>query len=227
MKRNPALTWVIFIFAASLLLIILYTAGLSGNGDNNSILRDKAVIWKHVKLRNMESILQGNMNNQDIMNSLINPNQVEWDNEMNDSKLDKITNSRNQSYYMKSPYFNFSSNFDSNVNPDGNRIESVQAYKVLEEFEGIDEVPLKDIALAKVPNTVYYVWCPNKTLEFRQFLGILSIWKIMRPNIIEFRHQYPLVQDNYNNWIDELKEIIPEFVTEQFTSVYDKGELGS
>ena len=98
------------------------------------------------------------------------------------------------------------------------KTESVHAAQVLQEFEGIKELSLDALAEAKVPNTVYYLWCPNHTLEFRQYLGILSIWKIMRPDIIEFHHQFPLKPDKYNNWLEELQKQIPGFVLKPFSS---------
>lgn len=118
-------------------------------------------------------------------------------------------------------------NFPPSVNISDNNLVSVHALKVLQEFQGIQEVPLDELAAAKVPNTVYYVWCSNRTLEFRHFLGILSVWKIMRPTSIELHHQYPLKFDNYNNWINELQNNIPEFVTKQFNAGYYKAELES
>ena len=234
MKRSQTRSCVVIISAASLVLIIMYITGFHGPG--NSLVRDKTGTGKDVRLRNVENILQGQgtMNKQEYYELQWRHNEQnnsESSNNLNDPdnilmKADKL-NYKDQSKYLKSPYFNSSPNIGTNDDQDGKMLESVQAHKVLQEFEGIQEVPLIDLAQVKVPKTVYYIWCPNKTLEFRQFLGILSIWKIMQPDAIEFHHQYPLISDNYNDWIDELKQMIPEFVTVQFPSVQDKGELGT
>ena len=231
---------IVFICAISVVLslfIMVYSIE-EFSGVSNIIVRRETVKQNDVKLRNVENILKGEgmSYEEDSVNSVFHYDQVMWDDkETSDYGSKRLLNNlvtltrpnyKSQSVQMERSSSNFSTNFGTTKNQDGTtRIESVQAHKVLQEFEGIHEVPLTDIAQAKVPNIVYYVWCPNRTLEFRQFLGILSIWKIMRPNVIEFRHQYPLVRDDYNNWVEELKEMIPEFVTVQFTSIHDKGDF--
>ena len=231
---------IVFICAISVVLslIIMVYSVEEFSGLRNNIVRRETVKQNDVKLRNVENLLKGKgmSDDEDSVNSLFHYDQVKWeDKETSDYGSKRLLNNlvtltrlnyKSQFGQMERSLSNVSTNFGTTKNQEGTkRIESVQAHKVLQEFEGIHEVPLIDITQAKVPNTVYYVWCPNRTLEFRQFLGILSIWKIMRPNIIEFRHQYPLVRDDYNNWVEELKEMIPEFVTVQFTSIHDKGEF--
>ena len=105
-------------------------------------------------------------------------------------------------------------------------LETVHTDKVLHEFGGMTEVDLNDLVKAKVHNTVHYVWCPNKTLEFKQYLGLISIWKVLRPDILEFHHQFPLKSDKYNNWIYELQKSIPAFVTKPLPQHWDGSERG-
>ena len=105
-------------------------------------------------------------------------------------------------------------------------LDAIHAEKVLSEFEGMVETDLKDLVTAKVQNTVHYVWCPNKTLEFKQYLGIISIWKVLRPDILEFHHQHPLKSHKYNNWIDELQKSIPAFFTKPLPLHWDGNERG-
>ena len=226
------------IFALSLFLALIIIKNSTGelSYSSTNMVKRVTVNRKYARLRNVESILENEDNNVNLFDLDVAP----FDNEATNSHestihfnklktLSRPTYKRQKiSTYHKATSINLTLDKNGTANTvknhDGTKLESREVSRVLQEFEGVHEIPLKDIAQTKVPNTVYFVWCPNRTIEFRHFLGILSIWKIMRPNIIEFNHQYPIVQDDYNNWIQELKEMIPEFVTVQFASIYDKGE---
>ncbi|XP_060069898.1 uncharacterized protein LOC132549930 [Ylistrum balloti] len=65
-----------------------------------------------------------------------------------------------------------------------------------------------------IPNSIHIVWCHNRSLHFENYLSILSAWKIMQPDIIEFHTKYDIHggQDKYNYWFEDLKKTIPGFV---------------
>lgn len=112
---------------------------------------------------------------------------------------------------------------------DGDRnrsLDTIHADKVVHEFEGMTNPDIDELLQSKVINTVHYVWCQNKTLQFKQYLGILSIWKVLRPDILEFHHEFPLKSYNYNNWIDELQKMIPGFVAKPLPKHWDGSEKG-
>ena len=38
-----------------------------------------------------------------------------------------------------------------------------------------------------ITNTVHYVWCGNSTFEYRHFLSVMSVWRELEPDAIEFK----------------------------------------
>ena len=66
------------------------------------------------------------------------------------------------------------------------------------------------IKLDHVPNIVHYIWFPenphNNSLDFRQYLSILSVHKFIRPNHIYFH-----TNDHPGGFYWNLAEKIPEF----------------
>ncbi|XP_005110358.2 uncharacterized protein LOC101855219 [Aplysia californica] len=70
---------------------------------------------------------------------------------------------------------------------------------------------LKELENRVVPNIVFYVWCGNRTFEYRHFLGVLSVWYQMEPDIIEFRYEMDPIEDKYNNWFTMLRTHIAAF----------------
>ena len=109
---------------------------------------------------------------------------------------------------------------------DKHNLDTVHSDKVLHEFQGMEEADIDELVKSNVINTVHYVWCSNKSIEFSQFLGILSIWKILRPDILEFHHQFPLTSDKYNDWFEELQKLIPGFVAKPLPKHWDGEEKG-
>ena len=105
-------------------------------------------------------------------------------------------------------------------------LDTIHGSKVLHELQGIVESDVNALVKSKVLNTVHYVWCPNKTIEFSQFLGILSIWKVLRPDILEFHHQFPILSDKYNDWFQELQKLIPGLVPKSIPEHWDGEEYG-
>ena len=64
-----------------------------------------------------------------------------------------------------------------------------------------------------IPNTVFYIWCGKRWLEFHHYLSIKSVIQELRPdNLILYYDEEP-VQDYwiYNTWFKELKEEYPFF----------------
>ncbi|XP_046543777.1 uncharacterized protein LOC124253969 [Haliotis rubra] len=65
-----------------------------------------------------------------------------------------------------------------------------------------------DLGQHVVPNTVFYVWCGNRTFEYIHYLSVRSVWTHMEPDVLEIHYKIPPRQDKYNDWLDELKSSI-------------------
>ena len=96
--------------------------------------------------------------------------------------------------------------------------------RMFQELDVYDANELKDYI---VPNTVHYVWCHKHTIRYEHYLSILSAWKFLRPDIIEFHHLHNISDtDIYNMWLRELKQQIPGLLVEKLPEHWDYEEYG-
>ncbi|GFO30337.1 hypothetical protein PoB_005684200 [Plakobranchus ocellatus] len=72
-----------------------------------------------------------------------------------------------------------------------------------------------------IPNTVHYIWCGNRTFEYRHFLSVMAVWKVLEPDAIEFRYENEPREDKYNTWYSQIRShlavfqasLLPDWVT--------------
>ncbi|GFR75243.1 hypothetical protein ElyMa_002182600 [Elysia marginata] len=62
-----------------------------------------------------------------------------------------------------------------------------------------------------VPNTVHYIWCGNGTFGYRHFLSVMSVWRVLEPDAIEFRYETRPKEDKYNTWFTFIRTHLPAF----------------
>src|SRR6218665_4002524 len=62
---------------------------------------------------------------------------------------------------------------------------------------------------------VYYLWCTNKSFEFRNYLSVTSVVKHLEPDkVVLFYKDYPIVDPNIDNiWLDEILQKYPYLET--------------
>ena len=95
-------------------------------------------------------------------------------------------------------------------------------------FKGYDELPLSELENNYVPNEIYYVWCYNRTIEFKNYLSIMAAWKLMRPDSITFYTKHSITDNNehYNFWLSELLTSVSGFKVEKLPRSWDRDEHG-
>ncbi|XP_059150766.1 uncharacterized protein LOC131937390 isoform X2 [Physella acuta] len=67
----------------------------------------------------------------------------------------------------------------------------------------------------EIPSTAYYVWCGDKPFTFGDYLGILSIVKILEPlRIFFYYNKLPSTTEGffYHSWFPELKQSLANLV---------------
>ena len=104
--------------------------------------------------------------------------------------------------------------------------DNFEAEVVLHELAGLRESGLSELGTNKIINTVHYVWCDNKTFDFRNYLSIMSVWKILRPDIIEFHQKVAPQSDKYDNWLVEIQKTIPNFIMKEIPPNWDGDDNG-
>jgi len=104
--------------------------------------------------------------------------------------------------------------------------EGIEAKVVLKEFAGFHDAGIKSMENTSVMNTVHYVWCGNKTFEFTHYVSVLSVWKTLQPDIIEFHVQFPPISDKYNQWFEEIVRTIPGLVVKSLPRYWDGDDKG-
>ncbi|KAK3100178.1 hypothetical protein FSP39_015819 [Pinctada imbricata] len=83
-------------------------------------------------------------------------------------------------------------------------------------FMDIEYYNVSELGDFEIPNTVHYVWCYDHTIKYEQYLSIISVWKLMRPDIIEFHCRYNISEDDpYDMWLKEIKMKISGFVVKR------------
>jgi len=97
---------------------------------------------------------------------------------------------------------------------------------VQNELLGFRKMDIEDLGKNDIVHTVHYVWCGNKTFTFKNYLSILSVWKLLRPDIIEFHMTGAPIYDKYNDWFEEIKRTIPGFVARAMPQHWDGEEKG-
>ncbi|XP_071150163.1 uncharacterized protein [Mytilus edulis] len=109
-------------------------------------------------------------------------------------------------------------------NGNGNKSDVLQNLPDL--FLGYDKLSFKDLENNFIPNHVYYMWCYNRTIEFRQYLSILAIWKTIRPDSITLFTKYNISDSNehYNVWLTDLLVSIPCFKVQKLPAS-SKGDV--
>ncbi|KAK3099240.1 hypothetical protein FSP39_001448 [Pinctada imbricata] len=115
-------------------------------------------------------------------------------------------------------------NFPEEINFEKKERNSKSSNRI---FVGIDKYDVSELGDFEVPNTVHYVWCYEHTIKYEQYLSIMSVWKLMRPDIIEFHCRYNVSEDDsYNMWLKELKNKIPGFVVRRMPEFWDFQQYG-
>ena len=63
------------------------------------------------------------------------------------------------------------------------------------------------------PNVVYYVWCGRRWFEFKHYLSVMSVVRLLRPDSIVFLYDSEPVVDSsgYNTWYSEISDSYPFF----------------
>lgn len=117
---------------------------------------------------------------------------------------------------------------DINISASGGvtSLRRIHADAVLQEFSGFFDNNIDGINDEEVINSVHYVWCGNRTFTFTNYLSILSVWKILRPDVIEFHQAIPPKSDKYDNWFIELKNTIPNLAIRQMPPNWDGDDKG-
>lgn len=117
----------------------------------------------------------------------------------------------------------------------GNKAESANnerhlpaAEKYNDPFQGYDTLSYQDLRDSPVPNTIHYVWCHQETISFENYLSILSAWKFMRPDAIEFHtaHVFNHTEKKYDMWMTELQKTISGFSIHKIPESWDGEENG-
>ncbi|CAL1535240.1 unnamed protein product [Lymnaea stagnalis] len=69
-------------------------------------------------------------------------------------------------------------------------------------------------APGEFPYLVHYFWCGEKIFRFEDYLGLLSVVRVLRPQKLVFHyHALPYVdEDWYHTWFQELKQSVPNLV---------------
>ncbi|KAH3753969.1 uncharacterized protein LOC127848540 isoform X2 [Dreissena polymorpha] len=102
----------------------------------------------------------------------------------------------------------------------------VDAMSVLSELSGFKETNIEDVGKEKIVNSVHFVWCENKTFTFANYLSVISVWKNLRPDIIEFHQTVPPLYDKYDDWFEDLRATIPSLSVQELPSNWDGEEMG-
>lgn len=63
-----------------------------------------------------------------------------------------------------------------------------------------------------VPNTAHFVWCQNRTFTFKDYLSVLSVWKLLEPDMIEVHASCDMHTDRYNTWLSDLRHTVHSLV---------------
>ncbi|XP_070173296.1 uncharacterized protein [Littorina saxatilis] len=79
----------------------------------------------------------------------------------------------------------------------------------------------------QVQHTVHYLWCGQKVFGFNDYLGVLSILRVLQPLKLVFHYTHlPLLDDLwYNTWFWELKQSVPNLVLKQLTTSHACGSV--
>lgn len=112
------------------------------------------------------------------------------------------------------------------LDDDGRFSDKIDAEIVLHELTGFREGNVNELGNNKVLNTVHYVWCSNKTFDFRNYLSVMTVWKILRPDIIEFHQKVTPKADKYDDWLDEIRRTVPCFVVKELPKYWDGDDKG-
>jgi len=61
--------------------------------------------------------------------------------------------------------------------------------------------------------TVFYVWCGQRPFEFRHYLSVRSVLRVLRPDTVWFYYEWEPIVDRklYNTWWHELIDDVPFF----------------
>ncbi|XP_005104396.2 uncharacterized protein LOC101860674 [Aplysia californica] len=84
----------------------------------------------------------------------------------------------------------------------------VYRHEAWPEVEGVVKDP------GSLPPNAHYFWCGEKIFRFEDYLGVLSIVRVLKPVKLIFHYNtLPSVDDNwYHTWFQELKQSVPNLV---------------
>ncbi|KAH9504516.1 hypothetical protein Btru_063011 [Bulinus truncatus] len=92
--------------------------------------------------------------------------------------------------------------------------DNIPLYKDIFTQETWPEVEAYQSDPGTVPALVHYHWCHNKMFKFEDYLGLLSIIRIVKPQKIIFHYYYLPHVDTmwYHTWFQELKQSFPNLI---------------
>ncbi|XP_059138999.1 uncharacterized protein LOC131927250 [Physella acuta] len=92
------------------------------------------------------------------------------------------------------------------------RLEAANEFRMARDI--LSGPQMKQFNPGEIPTTAHYVWCGDKCFKFNNYLGILSIVRILEPLRIFFHYNiYPSVNcPFYQTWFQELKQSLPYLV---------------
>ena len=113
-------------------------------------------------------------------------------------------------------YFTLSYNKStiSNMELSTNNIKVLDKKEILQDYKDKYYEVLQSLSKANIINVLTYVWCGTKSegvFEFRHFLALQSVIKLMKPDRVFFYCNNEPTADryNYNTWWKDLKSTYP------------------
>ena len=105
-------------------------------------------------------------------------------------------------------------------------LSRIQAGVNLQHVSGVRDISTDDVGKEHIINTVHFVWCLDKTFTFTNYLSVLSVWKILQPDIIVFHYKALPKTEKYDDWFEELKRIVPSLALREIPLHWDGDDKG-
>ncbi|KAK0040439.1 hypothetical protein Bpfe_030139, partial [Biomphalaria pfeifferi] len=89
-----------------------------------------------------------------------------------------------------------------------------------------DKLKASNFEVWELPTVAHYVWCGNKFFRFEDYLGVLSIVRVLKPMKLIFHcNSLPLEKDLYHTWFQELKQSLPYLVLRSTNKIIACGTM--
>ncbi|XP_059145770.1 uncharacterized protein LOC131932883 [Physella acuta] len=87
------------------------------------------------------------------------------------------------------------------------RVEGEDSHVLGEAFYGVPAMP------GDAPTTAHYVWCGEKLFRFEDYLGVLSVIRVLKPLKLVFHYNHlPFDNEFYHTWFQELRQSLPHLI---------------